>query len=63
MAIQPTPPVSRELVEYLEKLYPDRAPKYGADSETIWMDVGSVRVVRKLRSLFEKQTNNVLENG
>lgn len=56
------PIITRELIEYLDRLYPDKAPDVMTPDRDIWMDAGSVRVVRHLRSVLEEQEQNVLEN-
>lgn len=56
------PIVTKELLDELEKRYPDRMP----DIESGGLDVvrykqGQVSVIRLLRKQFESQTMNVLE--
>jgi hypothetical protein len=56
------PIVSKELLEDLEKRFPDRMPDPNLTYEQILFQSGQVSVVRFLRSAFEAQTKNVLEN-
>lgn len=56
-----TPGVTPELVAHLEHLYPDRAPDPGTSVEDIWIAVGAVSVVRKLRSVLNQQIEKELK--
>jgi hypothetical protein len=56
------PSVSPELIEYLEKLYPDHSPSLKTPDREIWFKAGQVDVVRHLRRLFDYQNETVL-NG
>lgn len=49
------PHVSTELIEYLEKVYKDQVPRITATEREVWRQVGTVDVVRHLRSLHEDQ--------
>lgn len=53
------PHVPKELLEELEKRFPDRVPDPTACPKEAY---GSVRVVRFLRSQYELQNLNILEN-
>lgn len=55
------PKVSPELIEYLERIYPDRLPSLGTPEKEIWYEVGRVAVVRHLRSIFDEQNQTVLK--
>lgn len=48
------PAVSAELVEALERLYPDRCPSPDASDREIWRAVGRAEVVRFLRELSKQ---------
>ena len=63
MSQQQTPHVSLALVEWLEKLFPDRLPDPSAaiSDRVLWAAAGSARVVRKLRQVHEQQTTQALE--
>jgi hypothetical protein len=52
----PKPHVSRELLEWLKRKYPDRAPDPVKDTDRmVWVKAGNVEVVRHLQSLFDLQ--------
>jgi hypothetical protein len=53
------PPVSKELLEELEKRFPDRVPDPVACPKVAY---GSVLVIRFLRSQYNSQQTNILEN-
>lgn len=55
------PIVSKELLEELEKRFPDTMPDPNLSHQDILFKSGQVSVVRLLRSAFEAQTKNVLE--
>lgn len=50
-------PISRELVEWLEKTVPERCPGIMDTERQIWMYAGERSLVRKLRAAFDKQQN------
>jgi len=54
------PTVTLELLEYLETIFPDKCPDRGSSVEDIYVKIGNVQVIRKLRSLHEEQTKNPL---
>ncbi len=56
------PIVSKDLLEDLEKRFLDKMPGPDLSYEQILFQSGQVSVVRFLRSAFEAQTKNVLEN-
>lgn len=56
------PAVSRELVEHLEKHWPDRCPAPDAKEREIWMAVGANAVVQNLKALHVRQSQNVIES-
>lgn len=56
------PPISKELLEVLEKRFSDRAPDIGMSMETIMFNSGQVSVIRLLRHQFDLQNQNILEN-
>lgn len=63
MAHDKIPAVSRELVEYLERIFPNRCPSITDTNRAIWMAVGHQDVIRKLRSLYEQQSKSVSESS
>jgi len=54
------PYVDKELVEWLEKVFPDRTPTIEMSDREIWIQRGNVNVVLKLRDLYEEQVKNSL---
>jgi hypothetical protein len=53
------PIVSKELIDELEKRFPDRVPEPAVCPRIAF---GNVQVVRFLRSQFNLQQSNILEN-
>jgi len=53
------PPVPKELLEELEKRFPDRVPDPDVCSKESY---GAVKVIRFLRAQFTLQQTNILEN-
>lgn len=56
------PVVSKELLEELEKRFPDRMPEAHTTLEQYILRQGRVEVVRFLRHQFNLQNQNILEN-
>ena len=57
------PPVSKELLAELERRFPDRLPDFAQEPlDIIRHKQGQVSVIRFLRTQFEKQNRNILEN-
>lgn len=56
------PIVSKELLEELEKRFPDRLPEGLVHHDHYVMRQGSAQVVRLLRHQFNLQNQNILEN-
>lgn len=54
------PLVTKELIEYLERLYQDRSPSLKDDERKIWFRAGQVDVVRSLKNILEENDGNVL---
>ena len=55
------PLVSKELLEELERLYPDKVPDFEVSPDRIRFLQGQTQVVRFLRSQFEAQSKSILE--
>ncbi len=49
------PPIPLNVVEYLERLYPDKAPNTTDDLDLIRVKSGQVSVHRHLRRVYEDQ--------
>lgn len=60
MTQEKIPHVSRELVERLEKAFPNRCPRITDTNREVWMAVGAAEVVKVLRRWYEQQEHNVL---
>ena len=56
----PLPPIPRELVEALDKLYPERSPDIGWSDREVWRRVGQREVVRFLLARLLEQEDNIL---
>lgn len=54
------PVIPQDLLEALDKQFPDRCPEPSWSEREIWMRVGERRVVRFLKRIFEQQNENVL---
>lgn len=51
-----------DVVDFLDKLFPNRCPKETDTEREIWIAAGAARVVKKLRQIAETQINGVLED-
>ena len=49
------PHIPKELLEYLEALYPEKVPEINWTDREVWAYTGKVKVVRKLRQLYTDQ--------
>lgn len=49
------PAVSLDLIEELERCFPDRCPTLDASDREIWAAVGKAQVVRFLRDMFNRR--------
>lgn len=48
------PPVTKELVDWVEKTFPDRCPDAGMTDREVWLAAGAAKVARKLRQIHEE---------
>lgn len=55
------PPISQELIDALDQLFPDRCPEESHSDRKIWMARGSVEVVRLLKRIKEAQDATLLD--
>lgn len=53
------PPIPREILEYLERIFPDKAPDLSDSDREVWAKAGEQRVIRKLRAEFSIQNQLV----
>jgi hypothetical protein len=49
------PNIDESLLQYLEELYPDKAPDLSMEEKQIWFSAGQVAVVRHLKDQFKLQ--------
>ena len=52
--------IDKELIEYLEKQFPDKSPEITDTERLIWVRVGQVSVVKHLIKKLEIQDENIL---
>lgn len=50
-----TPPIPKEVVEYLKRVFPDRMPPVEDSIDSIRVAQGNAQVVRHLEFLYEEQ--------
>jgi hypothetical protein len=51
----PVPPIPRLLLEWLERIFPNRAPALTDTDREVWAAAGAQGVIGKLRSEYNKQ--------
>jgi hypothetical protein len=56
------PPISRELLQELESRFPDKMPDQEDTIDSIRFKQGQISVIRFLRTTFDYQNRNILEN-
>lgn len=56
------PVIDEALLDYLERMFPDRCPNLEDDENTVWFKAGAASVARHLRAVHEQQNENILEN-
>ncbi len=56
----PTPPISAALVEYVERVFPNRCPDLNMDDRQVWFAAGQADVARKLRYEHNNQTKRAM---
>lgn len=54
---QRLPTISKNLLEALEGMFPDRAARRGQSLDEIMFDAGAAFVVRKMRADYEEQNS------
>lgn len=58
-----TPPqISRELVDYLLKVFPDRLPKIDTSDRELGALIGQQRVIQLLKNVLAEQEHDTLTN-
>jgi hypothetical protein len=53
--------VNKELIEHLNKLFPNKVPDISENERQIWFKAGQASVVSYLKQLLEEQNNNILD--
>ena len=56
------PVIDEHLLDYIERMFPDRCPNIDNDTKEVWFKAGSASVARHLRAVYEQQNENILEN-
>lgn len=56
------PVVDEPLLDYVERMFPDRCPTLEDDEKTVWFKAGAASVARHLRAVHNQQNENILEN-
>lgn len=56
------PLITKELLDELEARFPDLMPEPSDSFDTIRFKQGQVSVIRFLRTIFDNQNRNILEN-
>lgn len=56
------PTISKELLEVLQKRFPDKSPEWDDPIDQVRFRSGQVSVVRLLQYHFDLQNQNILEN-
>ena len=54
------PPIPSELLDWLNKTYPERTPDIRIGERELWVQVGQRRLVTSLNRIFEEQNDNIL---
>lgn len=54
------PIVDEPLLDYVERMFPDRSPTLEDDEKTVWFKAGAASVARHLRAVHEQQNENIL---
>ena len=49
------PPITEDIIKYLEEVYPAKAPDISMEEKLIWFTAGQVAVVRHLKEQFKLQ--------
>lgn len=53
------PLIDPKLIDWLDKLWPERCPEEGDSDRQIWIAVGARKVVRRLRQELQRQEENI----
>ena len=53
--------ISQELINYLEKQFPDKSPDLNDNERKIWFKAGQSSVVSHLKKILDDKENNILK--
>jgi hypothetical protein len=56
---QQVPPIPADVIDWLDRLYPEKCPDPKDAEREIWMKSGERRLVRRLRLELQRQENTV----
>lgn len=54
------PKIPQDLMEALDKRFPERCPDPKASEREVWIEVGKRELIRFLKTHYERQNKNVL---
>lgn len=60
MAYKPLPVITDELIDYLDRIYPDVCPEPSISDRELGMRMGAIQLIRGLKRVREKQRETVL---
>jgi hypothetical protein len=55
------PHVSKELLEYMNQMFPDKCPDVTDTERKIWVNVGKREAFNHFQRLFKKQQDNIIK--
>jgi 23S rRNA maturation mini-RNase III len=53
--------ISKELIDYLEKQFPNKSPDLNDNERKIWFKAGQSSVVSHLKKILDDKENNILK--
>ena len=53
--------ISQELIDYLEKQFPNKSPDLNDNERQIWFKAGQSSVVSHLKKILNDKENNILK--
>ena len=53
--------ISQELINYLEKQFPDKCPDLNDNERKMWFKAGQSSVVSHLKKILNEKENNILK--
>lgn len=58
--VKKKPTVTKEMLEYLTEVYPDRCPDLSRTEKEVWFASGQASVVRHLQSISDSQLERAM---